>query len=104
MIVIETCPKCGHDLQPGCYTTNPPIPYVRCPACGWSHEGNPEQVVRIPFGGNSYDPPKKYLPDSFTLHVNQGAFANDACFRCPSNPKNGGDGICFCTLGQPVIR
>ena len=30
-------------------------------------------------------------------------FGNDACVNCPSNPKNGGTGICFCTLGQQQI-
>lgn len=30
-------------------------------------------------------------------------FENKACENCSSNPKNGGNGICFCTLGTPVI-
>ena len=30
-------------------------------------------------------------------------FGNSACDRCPNNPNNGGTGICFCTLGLPVI-
>lgn len=30
-------------------------------------------------------------------------FSNEACVNCPSNPKNGGSGICFCTLGQIQI-
>jgi hypothetical protein len=25
------------------------------------------------------------------------------CDKCSSNPKNGGSGICHCTLGQPQI-
>lgn len=25
------------------------------------------------------------------------------CRSCPNNPKNGGSGICNCTLGSPVI-
>lgn len=28
---------------------------------------------------------------------------NDSCERCSNNPKNGGDGICHCTLGLPSI-
>ena len=28
---------------------------------------------------------------------------NDACEKCSNNPKNGGDGICHCTLGLPLI-
>lgn len=31
------------------------------------------------------------------------AFGKEACENCPSNPKNGGDGICFCTLGQNIV-
>ena len=30
-------------------------------------------------------------------------FVQPACINCHSNPKNGGDGICFCTLGQMTI-
>ncbi len=30
-------------------------------------------------------------------------FMQPTCINCPSNPKNGGDGICFCTLGQMTI-
>lgn len=30
-------------------------------------------------------------------------FSNEACVNCPSNPKNGGTGVCFCTLGQQAI-
>lgn len=33
----------------------------------------------------------------------QNHFENKACENCSSNPKNGGDGICLCTLGQPTI-
>lgn len=53
-IVIETCPECGHDLVNTVICTNPPIPQKSCPNCGWYWEGKPEQVMRIPFGGNSY--------------------------------------------------
>lgn len=27
-----------------------------------------------------------------------------ACANCANNPKNGGSGICHCTLGLPVIN
>ena len=30
-------------------------------------------------------------------------FDNDECDNCPSNPKNGGTGICFCTVGQSKV-
>ena len=55
MIIIETCPKCGHDLQDIMLASNPPIPKKECFNCGWSWQGEPEQVIRRPFGGNSLD-------------------------------------------------
>ena len=54
-IIIETCPKCGHDLIDLMIATYPPIPKKECPSCGWSWTGEPEEVVRVPFGGNSLD-------------------------------------------------
>ena len=27
----------------------------------------------------------------------------ESCRGCPQHPSNGGSGICFCTLGQPII-
>lgn len=32
------------------------------------------------------------------------AYTNKACETCKNNPKNGGDGICHCTLGLPEIK
>lgn len=54
-IIIETCPKCGHDLQNLMIATYPPIPRKECWNCGWSWEGEQEEVVRVPFGGNSLE-------------------------------------------------
>ena len=99
MIIIETCPKCGHDLRDEIITTCPPIPRKVCYNCGWSWEGQPEQIVRVPFGGNSYqDDNIDFLNGDYASPINN--FAQPACLNCPNNPKNGGDGICFCTLGQ----
>lgn len=55
MIIIETCPKCGHDLHNEIICTYPPIPRKVCWNCGWSWEGEREEVVRVPFGGNSIE-------------------------------------------------
>ena len=52
-IIIETCPKCGHDLVDTVICTYPPIPKKECTSCGWSWTGEREEVVRVPFGGNS---------------------------------------------------
>ena len=52
-IIVETCPKCGHDLQDLVIATYPPIPKKECWNCGWSWTGEPEEVIRMPFGGNN---------------------------------------------------
>lgn len=54
-IIIETCPKCGHDLRDLIITTYPPIPQKKCFSCGWEWTGEPEEVIRMPFGGNSLE-------------------------------------------------
>lgn len=113
MIIVETCPKCGHDLTDVIVATYPPIPKKECWNCGWSWEGAREEIVRVPFGGNSLDPEwqRNYLGkwnisdplDDFNNTLTKGNFENNSCANCSSNPKNGGDGICFCTLGQQAI-
>ena len=52
MIIIETCPDCGHDLQDLNLCTYPPIPAKQCPNCGWRWQGEQEQIVRVPFNPN----------------------------------------------------
>ena len=127
MIVIETCPKCGNDLRDEVICTYPPIPRKVCWNCGWSWTGEREKIKRVPFGGNtntftekdntsiswngsstdwdsidiktSTDWDSTHLDTSSTIT----AFGREACENCPSNPKNGGDGICFCTLGQNIV-
>ena len=101
MIIIETCPQCGHDLHDVMIATYPPIPKKECFSCGWSWEGEPEEVVRVPFGGNTWNDKNEYtlLNGNFNNSA-ISSFSQSACTTCPTNPKNGGDGICFCTLGQ----
>lgn len=41
--------------------------------------------------------------DELSKSLIRDNFSNEACVNCPSNPKNGGTGICFCTLGQQQI-
>jgi hypothetical protein len=48
-MIIETCPKCGHDLIDLILASNPPIPKKECHNCGWSWTGKREEVVRVPF-------------------------------------------------------
>ena len=86
--IIYTCPNCGHDLIDTVICTYPPKDQKWCPNCGWTYtEDDHEEVIRVPFGGN----------------LGNGAFGNLSCLRCPANPANGGDGICFCILGGPSI-
>ena len=99
MIIIETCPKCWHDLCDEMIDTYPPIHRKVCYNCGWSWEGEQEEIVRIPFGENRHkDDNISPLNGNCGLPISN--FSQSACLNCPSNPKNGGDGICFCTLGQ----
>ena len=127
MIIIETCPKCGHDLQDEVICTYPPIPRKVCWNCGWSWTGEREKIKRVPFGGNTNTFTEKdntsiswngYSTDWDSIDIktstdwnsthldtssNITAFGREACENCSSNPKNGGDGICFCTLGQNIV-
>ena len=95
-IIIETCPQCGHDLIDEVICTYPPIPRKRCPNCGWSWEGEKEEVIRVPFNRDFIRTETlSYLDYS---HANN--FEQSPCKNCSNNPKNGGSGICHCTLGQ----
>ena len=126
-MIIETCPKCGHDLQDEVICTYPPIPRKVCWNCGWSWTGEREKIKRVPFGGNTNTFTEKdntsiswngsstdwdsidikTSTDWNSTHLdtssNITAFGREACENCSSNPKNGGDGICFCTLGQNIV-
>lgn len=55
MRIIETCPKCGHDLVDLVIATYPPIPQKKCFSCGWEWTGKAEEVVRVPFNETDYD-------------------------------------------------
>ena len=125
MIVVETCPKCGHDLRDEVICTYPPIPRKVCSNCGWSWTGKPEKITRVPFGGNTNNFTDK---DNISIVLDESstnwdsiditdwdstniktsstintAFCKNPCENCPNNPKNGGDGVCFCILGQQNI-
>lgn len=121
-IIIETCPKCGHDLQNEVICTYPPIPRKSCPSCGWSWEGEREEVIRVPFGSNTNNGTtvttlslngnvniltelemSRYLNyDNLngSLVVN---FKKSPCDSCSNNVKNGGSGHCNCILGTPKV-
>ena len=48
-ILVETCPKCGAELQNIVIATYPPIPQKKCFRCGWSWTEKPEKIVYKPF-------------------------------------------------------
>ena len=94
-MIIYTCPECGADLQSFILTSNPPKTQYSCPICNWSHidpQGQPEEIIRIPYGGNGLFQPSY---DAYDF--------SDACKHCPNDPRNGGSGHCNCILGQSKI-
>ena len=71
-IIIETCPKCGHDLIDVMIATYPPIPRKECWNCGWSWEGEQEEVVRVPFGGNKLETEDDCYKDFLRMGFSEG--------------------------------
>ena len=132
-LIIETCPKCGHDLINEIICTYPPIPRKSCPSCGWSWEGELEEVVRVPFGGcnasngatvttlnlngnannkttvenlNDYLKVRTsfdYLNDDNLMVSFVNNFEKSPCDKCSNNVKNGGSGHCNCILATPKV-
>lgn len=68
MIVIETCPKCGRELETLMIATYPPIPKKMCMKCGWHWEGKREEVVRIPFKDPTEEVYDKYCDTAGNYH------------------------------------
>lgn len=52
MIIIETCPQCGHDLFDSVIDVMPPIYRKEFLNCGWNSKEMQESVIRVPFDGN----------------------------------------------------
>lgn len=88
-MIIYTCPKCGHDLKEEVLTSYPPIYKKYCSNCGWSNSEQ-EEIVRVPFK-------EDYVKTNLNSYVNN--YLPSTCDNCSNNPKNGGSGICHCTLG-----
>ena len=95
MIIVETCPECGHDLISEQIATYPPIPRKKCFNCGWSWTGVPEKVVRVPF--KKHD---NYININNCLDNSYEQIKQSTCDKCSNNPKNGGSGVCHCILGS----
>ena len=113
MKIIETCPRCGADLIDFVIATCPEIVRKECWSCGWSSQGEKEEVVRIPFGGNrswSDTMPLDYTTSETISNIryipmgpNYKAYDGSPCQHCSNNPINGGSGICYCILGHPQV-
>ena len=94
MIVIETCPECGADLYDVVLTSYPPKSGKQCMSCGWSYiSDDTNDIVRIPFS----PPEKKNIQRAVITTVTTDDF-DDPCAGCSNHPRNGGSGICCCTV------
>lgn len=71
-------------------------PEYMCPVCGvkfYSYSGErPEKCSHCNTEFDWYPSKKPFIS------VNESP-----CDHCSNNPKNGGSGICMCTLGTPKI-
>lgn len=93
MRIIETCPKCGADIEDLQIATNPPIPVKRCTKCDWRWEGSKDDdVIRVPFTPPAVDPWK------YGIAPNAEYWMPECCRNCSNHPSNGGSGVCACTL------
>jgi len=93
MRIIETCPKCGADIEDLQIATNPPIPVKRCTKCDWRWEGSKDDdVIRVPFTPPAVDPWK------YGVAPNAEYWIPECCRNCSNHPRNGGSGVCACTL------
>ena len=96
MIIVETCPKCGHDLQDVVVCTYPPIPRKVCWNCGWSWTGEPEKITRVPFNGNSITDDTTTLTTTNTTTENislqnynyDGSYSTKVCINRSVNLGN----------------
>lgn len=127
-MIIYTCPECGHDLIDYSLTSDPPISKKECLNCGWNKIIESKEIIRIPFGGNGSNmrnatPEEQKSIQKHIEEISQPTGINfweictpvlpaetvyntvpKDCENCSNHPKNGGSGICNCTLGLPEIR
>ena len=103
-MIIYTCPVCGQDLQTFILCSNPPQTQYSCPSCGWNEiECSSEEIVRVPYGGNSI-PKRDFSLLDLPYYDSTSSTSKGICEFCPTNPRNGGDGICHCILGSMDIK
>lgn len=69
-MIIETCPKCGHDLVDICQTIYPPKYGKLCFKCGWKSDPEQEEMIRIPYKGSSKEKLAEELSEYFGIPCN----------------------------------
>ena len=105
-MIICTCPKCGADLVEVVYTTIPPKCGVECHRCGWNDvQTSDDQVLRVPYPMVIDTPVISTETSKFyqSYLASDYVFQNDSCRNCFNNPKNGGSGVCHCTLVNNIM-
>ena len=93
MTIIETCPECGSDLHDIVLTSYPPKSGKQCLNCGWSYIYESDDVVRVPF-----IPPNRKNINRAVITTDTTKEYDDPCGGCSNHPRNGGSGICNCTI------
>lgn len=83
--------------------------YERCNYAslrGFAMDGNINDFIKYARETYGYDVTltKSDAPDTFKSVFGGSFIDNAACDNCSTNPKNGGNGICCCMLGQPKIH
>lgn len=81
MIGVETCPRCGGDLDILMLATNPPIPERRCGRCGWFWREEMQMPVRIPFKPNEREGGK--LMHEEARQTAEKRYQEIGCQDCP---------------------
>lgn len=72
-MIIETCPKCGQDLQNVQICTMPLIRRKECHNCGWAWESTLDQTSRVPFGEPNIEGEKEQILKNFTILLTDSA-------------------------------
>ena len=77
------CPKCGAEVVNTMIMTQPPFLVRKCSQCNWAVEEKVE-VRDIWWPDSAYAFGAENIPE--------------CCRNCSGHPKNGGSGMCMCTL------
>lgn len=62
-----------------------------------------QAISAIKRGTPLVEPPYSLEPIPSLVYNQRMGTTGDYCQLCPTNPKNGGNGLCNCTLGTPKI-